>query len=171
MTYGNFREEFPNFAPATLPDIPAEWKDRSWHNDLCPSWNTGRGVIVYVDFRDPDQRELDGPRFMVTGDFEGCGHNEPLIETDDWQAVLAFVANPDTRPARFIAVDAESDVILITSLDSIAAEFRHQAQCATKLAKASKRKGERSELELKARIWRDAAAHVAKCRPARNFVP
>jgi hypothetical protein len=33
----SYRQEFPNFDPATMPEIPTGWEDISWHNDACPS--------------------------------------------------------------------------------------------------------------------------------------
>jgi hypothetical protein len=89
MTY---REEFPDFDPATMPSIPAGWTDQSWHNDTCPSFNTGNGKVVFVDFADVSLREWnDGKRFNVHVDPEVADHNEVLLETDDWQQILKFV--------------------------------------------------------------------------------
>ena len=91
MTY---QIEFPDFAPATLPAIPVEWTDQSWHNDSCPCFNTGKGVVVFIDFEDVKLREIDeaGDRFSVHADPEIHDHNDVLMSTDDWNEVLAFVA-------------------------------------------------------------------------------
>jgi hypothetical protein len=32
------RREFPDFPLESLPEIPADWDDQSWHNDACPSF-------------------------------------------------------------------------------------------------------------------------------------
>lgn len=91
MTY---RTEFPDFDPATMPAIPAGWRDQSWHNDLCPSFNAGNGKVVFIDFADPAQREMkEGARFVVLRDPELDDCNDTMFQSDDWEAVLAFVAN------------------------------------------------------------------------------
>jgi hypothetical protein len=85
----SFQSEFPDFAPATMPAIPAGWADESWHNDTCPRFLTGNGFTVFVDYADEALREFDGgARFAVQPE-ASC---ENLLETDDWDAVLAFVA-------------------------------------------------------------------------------
>ena len=89
MTY---REEFPDFDPATMPPIPTHWIDQSWHNDACPSFNAGNGKVVFIDFADPYLREVEGgPRFTVHADPETNDHNDVLFEADDWQFVLDFL--------------------------------------------------------------------------------
>lgn len=107
MTY---RTEFPDFDSATMPAIPAGWTDQSWHNDACPSFNAGNGMVVFIDFADPSLKEFeDTKRFTVHSDPEVHDSNDVLFETDDWEECLAFlIANkwvvrfglgfhPDTR--------------------------------------------------------------------------
>jgi hypothetical protein len=90
MTY---RQEFPDFDPATLPAIPAEWTDTSWHNDTCPSFNAGNGKVVFVEYADPAQREFaDVARFTVHADPATVDSNDVLFESEDWAEILAFVA-------------------------------------------------------------------------------
>jgi hypothetical protein len=91
MTY---QTEFPDFSPSTLPAIPEGWTDTSWHNDACPSFNTGKGVIVFIDFEDPADRESEGSehRFHIMADPEVADHNEDLFASNDWDAILHFVA-------------------------------------------------------------------------------
>lgn len=84
MTY---REQFPDFDPATMPAIPATWADRSWRNDNCPSFQSGEWTI-WVDYAEPAQREHGGPRYHVE-----CGLGYVREATDDWAAVLARVAS------------------------------------------------------------------------------
>jgi hypothetical protein len=73
--------------PATLPAIPVSWTDISWRNDMCPSFDAGT-YHVFVDFAHPAQREYeDRPRFVV---MPKDGLSTPF-ESDDWDAVLAFV--------------------------------------------------------------------------------
>jgi hypothetical protein len=87
MTY---RDEFPKFNPANMPPIPPEWEDVSWHNDACPSFQTG-DFLIYVDYANPADREIENhPRFAVLRDM---GENfDVVIESDDWNAVLAVIA-------------------------------------------------------------------------------
>lgn len=89
-----FQVEFPDFPAADMPAIPEGFHDSSWHNDACPSIE-GNRLKVFIDYADVAQRELgeDSDRFIVLRlDSEGCltGDN-PLLATDDWQAVLALI--------------------------------------------------------------------------------
>jgi len=85
--------EFPDFDPATMPAIPAGWTDTSWHNDACPAFNTGKGMVVFIDFADPALKEFeDTKRFTIHTDPEVTDSNDVLFETDDWNECLAFVA-------------------------------------------------------------------------------
>lgn len=92
----SFREAFPDFDPATLPHIPAGWRDASWRNDACPFWHVSPSLGVFIDFAKADDREWpEGSRFMVMR-MEGDMHpawtaDHCLLATDDWQSVLAFV--------------------------------------------------------------------------------
>jgi hypothetical protein len=89
--------EFPDYDLTTLPPIPADWEDHSWHNDAAPSWHAPGGFNVWVDYLDPAMREIPGGlRFIVHKlDGDGCfTSDEPAIMTDDWVAVLAFVVDP-----------------------------------------------------------------------------
>jgi hypothetical protein len=83
----DYRLEFPDFSPSSLPAIPPTWEDTSWHQDGCPSFCTpDRGRQVFVDYEEPSMREFpDGPRFHVLGD-----GGQELLSTDVWQEVLDF---------------------------------------------------------------------------------
>jgi len=84
MTY---REEFPDFDPATMPLIPAGWQDISWHNDTCPSFEAGK-VHVFIDYADMSRREVQGGgRFLIVRPDD----QEVLLIADDWNVVLLFV--------------------------------------------------------------------------------
>lgn len=84
--------EFPSFDPATMPQIPAGFKDQSWCNDVCPSfYSAGLDLSLWVDFADPDQRELPNePRFAVAA----CGdpNDHVFFNSDDWSQVLCVIA-------------------------------------------------------------------------------
>lgn len=72
------RAAFPHIDPATLPDIPNDWTDISWHNDESPSFYIG-GLQIFI---------TDGEsRFVVMYFKDG----ETLHLTNDWTDCLAFV--------------------------------------------------------------------------------
>lgn len=91
-----WRKAFPDFDPATLPAIPADWRDTSYANDTCPSFATPFGHVVFIDYADVALREYpESPsRFYVQADSEIADHNEQLFESNDWRAVLWFVCDP-----------------------------------------------------------------------------
>lgn len=89
--------EFPDFDSATLPAIPADWVDISWHNDACPSFEVASvNVTVFVDYLDPALRETKGgKRFNVLSiadaDLDRC-----LLSTDAWGDVLTLITKMET---------------------------------------------------------------------------
>ena len=90
-----YRSEFPDFILDV--EIPEGFEDSSWKNDTCPCFiNTAMRMRLFVDYADPAQREMpDLKRFLIT-DVEADGspveNSKTLIETDDWNEVVAFVA-------------------------------------------------------------------------------
>lgn len=89
MTY---QTEFPDFDPATMPEIPPGFVDEAWKNDICPCFhNAARGLRIWVDYADRERRELpDTERFTVTM----CEDDEDvkeLLTTDDWDAVEKLI--------------------------------------------------------------------------------
>lgn len=88
-----YTTEFPDFDPATMPDVPDTWEDVSWHNDNCPSFMIGDHLLVFVDHVDPAQRLNPETRYQVmpltAGQYDGA---DSLMDSDDWAEVLAFVA-------------------------------------------------------------------------------
>jgi hypothetical protein len=81
-----WRHEFPDFTAAELPAIPAEWRDVSWHNDTCPSWETPSMAYVFIDYADDARREMPGgARYSVMSD------GDVILSTDDFDSVLATV--------------------------------------------------------------------------------
>lgn len=85
---GRYRTEFPDFDPATLPPIPSDWEDTSWHNNTCPSFSPrGSDVAVYVNYLDETDRDWPGgKRYAVVAD-----DNIVLLESDDWDETVARV--------------------------------------------------------------------------------
>lgn len=94
-----FAIEFPDYPSADLPSTPSHWIDRSWHNEPCPSFQIGEadGLVVFVDYIEADKREFpEFPRFSVHGlsqDGQFLPGGCELLASDDWAAVLAFVAS------------------------------------------------------------------------------
>jgi hypothetical protein len=88
----SYQTEFPSFGILDVV-LPIGFTDISWHNDCCPSFERqlpdGRSTRIWVDFADPDKRELDGSRFAL------CVYNadgewvETLIETNDWSNIVS----------------------------------------------------------------------------------
>lgn len=88
-----YLQAFPDFDPATLPAIPADWQDISWRQDCCPRFDAGAGISVFVDYLNPAEREFpDTNRFCVSVDDTGDS-----FASDDWAAVLAYVAEVKAR--------------------------------------------------------------------------
>lgn len=93
------------FPVEDMPDIPATWRDGSWHDDVAPCFypiEKTEGdhkakfetMCVWVLEKDPEQRELSMKRFNVVFEkAEGTGtpDNICVLETDDWQEVLDYV--------------------------------------------------------------------------------
>jgi len=88
---GNFRTSFPNFDPATLPDIPEHWKDTSSDIDGCPTWDTGNGHTVFVKH---EFYAIIESRFLV---IDHTTHRS--LNSSDWNDILEFVNRRD-RPIR-----------------------------------------------------------------------
>lgn len=93
-----FQTEFPRFHAADMPALPAGFEDTSWHNDACPSIQSkALRLSIYIDYADPKERELgeDTNRFIVLPlDADGCyTGDQPLVATDDWADVEAFLAS------------------------------------------------------------------------------
>lgn len=93
---GPIAAEFPSYDPRTLPaDLPANWIDASWHNDVCPIFDvpdclTG-SIRVAIDYADPAQREMAVVRFSAwqINDEE---YQIDQIASDDFAEILAWVS-------------------------------------------------------------------------------
>ena len=84
MTY---KIEFPDYDDAIT--LPEGWRDVSWHNDICPSFEKDLNDVTYkifCDYKDPERREVGGERFNV------CKY---LIESDE----LEFVGQSESMDA------------------------------------------------------------------------
>lgn len=93
MTYTT---AFADFPPESMPAIPSDWVDVSWHNDLCPSfrfWDNGEFFArVWIEYPEGQRETEGGKRFMVTVEGDSILHPETPFESDDWDYLLAYVA-------------------------------------------------------------------------------
>jgi hypothetical protein len=80
-----------------MPEIPAEWDDLSWRNDLCPSFAfwaddaAGQLARVWVKPAHGTAPEIaGGQRFSITveGGLRDC---DCVLQSDDWSEILAYV--------------------------------------------------------------------------------
>jgi hypothetical protein len=90
-----FQTEFPDYPVADMPALPehGDFVDTSWHNDACPSITSDAlGLHIWIDFADKSVREFeDGPRFIVARRDDGIVIGRTVLETDDWDEVLAVI--------------------------------------------------------------------------------
>lgn len=85
-----YRVEFPAFGELDV-QLPEGFEDTSWHNDACPSFEA-KGVRVWVDFKNPEDRESDASkRFAIVPLSVDANDHEPLLTTDDWTGVVAYL--------------------------------------------------------------------------------
>jgi hypothetical protein len=75
-----------------LADFP--WlKDKSWHNDVSPSFTFKAGtqyLVLWVDYEEPDSRELEQERYLVmTAINEGTETEAEIYTGEDSEVVLA----------------------------------------------------------------------------------
>lgn len=93
-TVRTWKTEFPRMDDSIVDlvaSLPGGFDDQSWHNDTCPSFakKTATGFVrVWIDYADPEERELGGERFSVDvldENYENSGH---VMSSDDWHAVL-----------------------------------------------------------------------------------
>lgn len=93
----SWRVEFPDFKAEDLPALPPGFEDWSWHNDAAPSFaNLALGIQIYVNPVAPSEREIpDMERFALFGlNADGTlTKDEPILCTDDWNAVLHKLAD------------------------------------------------------------------------------
>ena len=90
-----FQTEFPDYPVADMPAMPAhgDFVDTSRLNDGCPSIASDvLGLRVWIDYADKIVRDFeDSLRFLVARQNDGIVVGEAVLETDDWDDVLAFV--------------------------------------------------------------------------------
>lgn len=117
MTY---LTEFPDFDPATMPEIPEGFQDVSWHNDACPSFlNETLGLIIFVDFEDSEKREFRETERFTLGKWENGNTGNDVCSSDDWGVILA-------------AAESEAATHAMTPCNSILAGLAALADDATR---------------------------------------
>jgi len=60
--------------------------DKSWHNDVCPSFYFNLGeqyYVLWVDYADKDQREEDTARYVIVEAINEGSDEEPAIYVGD----------------------------------------------------------------------------------------
>lgn len=98
MTY---QTEFPDFPAADMPsDIPADFADSSWRNEICPSftiWENMDSPVfqwakLWIDYADSALREFqDGKRFLIQLiDEDGRVSPADIWQSDDWNSTRQF---------------------------------------------------------------------------------
>lgn len=84
-----YSDEFPDFAPGTMPEIPSDWTDTSCGQEMCPTFRAANGLVILVDYADPEDREIpDSRRYVVAT--SGPAPVD-ILESDDWHEVVRFV--------------------------------------------------------------------------------
>jgi hypothetical protein len=96
-----FQTEFPDYPVADMPAMPAhgDFFDTSWHNDACPSIaSDALSLHIWIDFADKSVREFEGgARFIVVRQDHGIITGHAVLETDDWDEVLAVIERERSR--------------------------------------------------------------------------
>ncbi len=133
MTHDKFPAQFPDFDPATLPPIPQAWTDQSWANEQCPAFNTADGrFAVWVDYADAAAREFpESKRFTAKALDDGGGLAEagPMIHTDDWSELLAFVLGDGFAAVLRQWLDAD-EIAMVRSRNA-SPEYAANGSCAS----------------------------------------
>ena len=94
----DWKTEFPEFKDSDMPEMPEGWKDISWHNDSCPSFEVWREsnddcaafIRVWISESEPSERDFPNQaRFMIS--LENRPEFECLFSSDEWSEILAYV--------------------------------------------------------------------------------
>lgn len=92
-----YLKEFPTF-DFEIPALEG-FTDVSYRNDVCPSFsrqlNENLEIVVWVDFKDENNRECNLKQFMVISqEIDGASDNPDFdseFETDSWDEVIARI--------------------------------------------------------------------------------
>jgi hypothetical protein len=74
-----------------LPTL-AGFVDDSWQNDVCPSMlNEARNLKLWVDYVDPDRREVGGARYTLCAYDESEDQYLYLFSSDSLSTIKDFL--------------------------------------------------------------------------------
>ena len=90
-------------------NIPGNWKNSSYGNDTCPSYEYN-GYQIFIEHKDPKNRELEGKRFRIIIAEEYGYVDGWFYDTDDLNEVFKEIEKPTlTRPySKTLAKDKET---------------------------------------------------------------
>lgn len=89
-----FLYEFRDYPADEFPEIPENFEDTSWHNDICPSIASDKlEMLIWIDYPEMKDREFsEGKRFTGVRQVDGIETgSETLVESDDWNDVLKII--------------------------------------------------------------------------------
>jgi hypothetical protein len=95
-----WKRTHPEFEGIDFP-LPEGFKDTSWQHDTCPSFqNKELGVQLFVDYANPEMREVKGFKRFTLVEYEDgeATDSEALAHTDDFAEVLTAI--DERRAAR-----------------------------------------------------------------------
>lgn len=98
MTY---QTEFPDFPAADMPDIPATWRDISWHNDACPCFEFMAAGAGDSNYQSAAREFPNSSRFLIsyyTADLQCLD----VMQSDDWAAVLDYAESRRIMAAAYV---------------------------------------------------------------------
>lgn len=93
----NYQTAFPGFVLDVA--IPEHFRDTSEKANAMPTWeHDSKAIVLYVNFINPDEREIfKGVRFVVC---DNGTEGEELYSSDDYSKVLEYIAAaPDVSDA------------------------------------------------------------------------
>lgn len=76
--------------------------DKSWHNDVCPSFTFKAGsqyLVLWVDYEDPEKREYEQERYVVMTAINEGTDTEPEIYADEGSKVVLATESPSELTA------------------------------------------------------------------------
>jgi hypothetical protein len=75
-------------------NLPKEWENISYGNDVCPSY-LYKGYVIFIDHKDKNKREvMDQYRFLIMtfdSTMESYNTDYNLLQTDSFKKVLSFL--------------------------------------------------------------------------------
>lgn len=78
--------------------------DKSWHNDVCPSFyirTRDQYLVLWVDFEDPDQREFNCQRYTVVHAQNYGTDSDPEIYCN-WESEPVFSTDSSNEAFEFL---------------------------------------------------------------------